>query len=321
MLTRREFGLAISAAQRLRPNVLIAMAAERSRDSTPAFLARDCVEYTRAYAVNPAFAPSRAALHTGRYPHQVGAAGDRGEIGREIAGVASQFTRAGYRTGYIGVSERSDLHRLGYGYVAEGGSPRIAATFLRGSRPFLLFVTMETAVESVLEQLVRTLAELRQVEDTIFVFTAGHGGGYGEQWSEPRVGIPLAMRWPRALPAGSKRDHPFCNVGLPALLASLCGVSGLEQPGTAESVYLQGELGTEGEWRAVVRGWDKLVVDRTLRVTHLLNLALDPAEQENLAGARPHLTRQEELVALLRRWILQTGDRVPFSGRAPYQEK
>ena len=55
----------------------------------------------------------------------------------------------------------------------------------------------------------------------------------------------------------------------------------------------------------VVRGWDKLVVDRELKVTHLYNLA----------GDRGTIRRQEELAALIRRWIIKTGDRVPIPGR------
>ena len=65
----------------------------------------------------------------------------------------------------------------------------------------------------------------------------------------------------------------------------------------------------------VVRGWDKLVVDRELKVTHLYNLAQDPFEKDNLAGDRGTIRRQEELAALIRRWIIKTGDRVPFPGR------
>jgi hypothetical protein len=71
----------------------------------------------------------------------------------------------------------------------------------------------------------------------------------------------------------------------------------------------------------VVRGWDKLVVDRELKVTHLYNLAQDPFEKDNMIGDRGTIRRQEELAALIRRWIVRAGDRVPYPGHAPAEEK
>lgn len=69
-----------------RPNVLVFVSHDTGRwlspfgatsVSTPAFeeFARESVRFTRAFCVSPLCSPSRAAMFTGRYPHEVGANG------------------------------------------------------------------------------------------------------------------------------------------------------------------------------------------------------------------------------------------------------
>ncbi len=70
-----------------------------------------------------------------------------------------------------------------------------------------------------------------------------------------------------------------------------------------------GRLRSEGEWRMLVRGLDKLVVNTGLEVTHLYNLGQDPQETNNLVADSSERRKRDELLALLRRWILRTGDR------------
>jgi arylsulfatase A-like enzyme len=140
------------------------------------------------------------------------------------------------------------------------------------------------------------------------------------------------MRWPRQLAAGTQQDWLCNNIDIAPTLRGLCGLGPLENAhgedrselvrnkgvgARTESIYVQGELGTAREWRMVIRGWDKLVVDRELKPTHLYNLAVDPLEKDDLIIDRATIRRQEELLALMRRWINKTGDRVPYPGRAP----
>ena len=77
-----------------------------------------------------------------------------------------------------------------------------------------------------------------------------------------------------------------------------------------ESIYAEGRLRAPGEWRMLVRGLDKLVVNTGLEVTHLYNLGQDPYEMTNLATDGTQRRKRDELLALLRRWILWTGDRL-----------
>lgn len=200
-----------------------------------------------------------------------------------------------------------------------------------------------TSLDENVGRLLDALDELRLSQGTIVIFTADHGDMLGSQgleykgvWYEESAGVPLLIRWPGRVAAGSTQDWLFNNIDMAPTLRGLCGLNAIEaaqgedrsnlilQGGAGnrpESIYVQGRLGTPGEWRMVIRGWDKLVVDRDLKVTHLYNLAQDPLEQDNLAADRATIRRQEELQALMRRWMIKSGDRVPFPGRAPAEEQ
>jgi hypothetical protein len=62
----------------------------------------------------------------------------------------------------------------------------------------------------------------------------------------------------------------------------------------------------------LVRGFDKLVLDKTGEVSHLYNLSQDPFEQNNLVASRSHMRTRDELLALIGDWQRQLQD-----GRSP----
>jgi arylsulfatase A-like enzyme len=145
---------------------------------------------------------------------------------------------------------------------------------------------------------------------------------------EETVRVPLIVRYPGVLAAGGKNDALLSNVDL---MPTLLGLSGVEIPESAqgqdlsawlakgqgshgESIYSSGKLGESNEWRMVVRGLDKLVVDRDLKVTHLYNLGQDPFEMENLARDVSQDLKRDELKALLKDWMRRTGDGMDPSG-------
>jgi arylsulfatase A-like enzyme len=214
----------------------------------------------------------------------------------------------------------------------------VPAEFAKEARAAVAgYLAMCSAVDEAMGRLLGALDTRGLARETIVVFTSDHGvmlrshGLEGqESWFEESVGVPLVMRWPEKLGAGTKQDWLLNNIDIAPTLRGMCGLEGLEAAqgedrwelirngGTGErpeSAYGEGELGTPREWRMVVRGWDKLVVDRELKATHLYNLAQDPYENENLLENRGTIRRQEELLALLRRWIVKAGDRVPYPGR------
>jgi arylsulfatase A-like enzyme len=73
-------------------------------------------------------------------------------------------------------------------------------------------------------------------------------------------------------------------------------------------------MGLDDEWRMIVRGFDKMVIDRAGEVTHLYNLGQDPLEMENLATSRQHRRSKDELMALIRDWQKRTNDGRSGSG-------
>jgi len=180
------------------------------------------------------------------------------------------------------------------------------------------------------ENLGLLLAELdRQglAKSTVVVFTSDHGETLGSHGVdeidlpyEESSRIPLLIRYPLRFEGGSEFDGLASNIDLAPTLLGLCGLPQLE--GTqgvdlfaegvvrSESIYCEGQIGQPGEWRMVVRGLDKLVVNAALKPTHLFNLGQDPYELKNLAEEGVERRKVDELSALIRRWAFRTGDRV-----------
>jgi arylsulfatase A-like enzyme len=184
------------------------------------------------------------------------------------------------------------------------------------------------------ENVGRLLAELDDrglADDTIVVFTSDHGHMLGSQGLdeidrpyEESSGIPLLIRYPRRIRAGITIDALISNVDYAPTLLSLCRVEAQkEMQGvnlaslltsgrgrSPESIYAEGGIGQPHEWRMIIRGGYKLVVDAALRPTHLYNLSEDPYERENLDAKSSQRGNRDELKALLQRWAARTGDQV-----------
>jgi arylsulfatase A-like enzyme len=190
-----------------------------------------------------------------------------------------------------------------------------------------------SALDRDMGRLLATLDENGLADDTIVLFTADHGdmlGSHGLEFKgvpyEESARIPFLMRYPRALKGGSTNDMLVSNVDYMPTLLSLCGaqipdgVQGrdLSQPiltgegKRPEAIYCEGKLGQADEWRMLVRGYDKLVVNTKFEPTHFYNLAEDPYEMKNLATDKGQLRRLDELTAVLKSWMRRTGDRVPY---------
>ena len=197
------------------------------------------------------------------------------------------------------------------------------------------YYSLCSALDDNLGRIVAVLDEQRLREDTIVVFTSDSGAMLGSQGLEAdnqpfeeSVRVPLILRYPGGLAAGRKNDALISNVDLMPSLLGLCGVAipasvqgqdlsawmSREQGSHRESLFCSGRLGESDEWRMVVRGLDKLVVDRELNVTHLYNLGQDPFEMENLARDVSQDLKRDELKALLKDWMRRTGDGMDPSG-------
>jgi arylsulfatase A-like enzyme len=197
---------------------------------------------------------------------------------------------------------------------------------------------MCTALDRCLGRLLKTLDEERLAADTIVVFTSDHGemlGSHGlgnaNEPYEESVRIPLLVRYPGVLKAGSRSDLLISTVDFFPTLAALCGAeipeavqgrnlarywtgaggTGSDRP---ESIFAEGKIGATGEWRMIVRGFDKLVTGPDGEVTHLFNLADDPFETDNQAGSTAMRRRKDELSAQMSEWRKRTHDGRSASG-------
>ncbi|MCZ6792362.1 MAG: sulfatase [Planctomycetota bacterium] len=65
-------------------------------------LAAQGVNFLRCYATNPVCSPAKAAVQTGRYPHQTGVIANGIYLPETTDSLAHTFARAGYETAYIG---------------------------------------------------------------------------------------------------------------------------------------------------------------------------------------------------------------------------
>lgn len=145
---------------------------------------------------------------------------------------------------------------------------------------------------------------------------------------EETMRMPLAIRYPRVLAGASQNDMlvsqadimptllQWCGAAIPPsvqgrdLSALMAGRLG-ERP---DAVYAEGRLGRKDEWRMVVSGYEKLVVDMEGTVTHLFNLADDPYELTNLANVSAQQVKRDALLAVERQWKKKLGDGVDASG-------
>ncbi len=114
MVDRRQFLLAMAAAPRRRPNVLLVLADEWRAQATryngdtnvqtPALdrFAAESVSFDTAVSGTPVCCPYRASLLTGQYPLTHGVFVNDVELKPKGVTMGEAFTKAGYRTGFIG---------------------------------------------------------------------------------------------------------------------------------------------------------------------------------------------------------------------------
>ena len=214
--------------------------------------------------------------------------------------------------------------------------PNVPDEFAARARGALAFYYAHlAALDANLGRLMHALDEQHLADNTVVVFTSDRGDML---WSQGLEGanvayeesarVPLLLRWPHRIGAGSRADFPASNVDLMGTLLGLCRVAvpaevqgrDLSEIITAghgvrpESVYARGKIGSADEWRMVVRGLDKLVTDRDLRVTQLYNLGLDPFEMQNAAEDSSQDLKRDELTALVKEWMRRSGDGMYPSG-------
>jgi arylsulfatase A-like enzyme len=303
---------ALAAATRQLNVVLIIAEQWRPLTLTPSLkrLGAESTHFTRCYATNPARGPARTSILSGCYPHI------RTTPPKLWEPVFIAFPVSSSPVPADGV----DLP-LNVPYKYEDTARRNFAAYLGACR------RMDEELGKILDA---------APADSVIVFTSDRGamlGAHGLEGDglpfEESVRVPLFIRYPGRFRRGEVDDLLMSTIDiLPSLLA-LFGIDlppemqGRDLSATMingegerpESIYSYGRIGEPGEWRMLVRGLDKLVVNTKLEATHLFNLGQDPLEMRNLATEIGSARNRDELKAHLRAWMKRAGDGMdPSSG-------
>ena len=164
------------------------------------------------------------------------------------------------------------------------------------------------------EQVGHLLDELKRrgrLDHTIVVFTADHGESFGEHnliyhghsLYQDQIRIPLIVRFPAQVPAGSRNPRPVTLEQVPALLAGLAGLPDTPFPGgsmVSAAAAQDGEIvavsevgrrrGIPAAWPTASGGlrsvqteqWQLIVNDAG--AAELYDLTTDPGQVNNLGG-------------------------------------
>jgi arylsulfatase A-like enzyme len=335
---------------------------------------REALTFPRAYSAYARTEQARAALLTGQFPHALGLSERTVAIAPQVPTLATFLGKAGYRTASFTEKETDDLITflhvapsasgptsapvpffalwtldagLGFAQRVDSGAldlrlnvPSHYATEAR--RRLAEFYGRLPSKDQAFGLVMAALDRPELLRDTAVIFTSDHGQQLGSQNMleddvayEESMRIPLAIRYPRGLPAASDRSSGgrvsktlISQVDLAPSILKLAGAElqsqmqgrelssvlfhgGGELP---EAVYAEGRIGDHDEFRMLVHGYDKLVVDSDGQVKNLYNLADDPLEQTNLAKVSSEQLKRDSLKALLQGWMRRLEDRMDPSG-------
>lgn len=202
---------------------------------------------------------------------------------------------------------------------------------------------MITATDAQIERILKALEDSGVAENTIIVFSGDNGLAVGQHGLlgkqnvyEHSVGVPLVFSGP-GIPKGAKVD---AFAYLHDVFPTLCGLTGLEIPGSIETKDLtpviKGDVGevrnsmmyaynswpgdlTEGKGRkhnpggghrAVRKDNFKLIVSAKKEVFtyQLFDLEKDPWELTNLIADKKYAKIKDDLLKELEKLIAETGD-------------
>lgn len=214
-------------------------------------------------------------------------------------------------------------------------------------------------------QVIKAIDDAGLGEDTVVIFTADNGHSHytgwndliqaGHQPSGPYRGhkgdiwegghrVPLVIRWPDRIAAGSRSDQLVCLTDLLATSADLLGAK-LPAEGAEDSISFSAALrGTvnqqnrttlvnhsnfgefayrDGSWKLVYKlGGRNLQSSRGKpTIAELYNLETDIAEEQNLAKTRPEVVQKmtADLQALIERGSSRPGQKSHNDGKISFK--
>lgn len=200
--------------------------------------------------------------------------------------------------------------------LKSGGEPTFATIFRERYREFT--VSEQSEFRPI----------LRGADKRTIVLIA-HPGTTEDSQAERCLHFPIAIRFPDVIAAREAPEILISTVDLMPTVLALAGLPAIEgvhgrdlsslirtrQGDVPDSVYVEGGVGGLTEWRAVIRGFDKIVYDLNERVLGLYNLADDPTGTMDLSedSSQQRLNR-DSMMALARVWMRRVGDGYDSSG-------
>lgn len=203
-----------------------------------------------------------------------------------------------------------------------------------------------TAADAAFAEVLRAIDDTGESDNTIVVLTSDHGYFYGEHGLneerrlayEESIRVPLAVRWPAHVAAGTRAQEMALSVDIAPTLLEAAGATPLAAPHGRSLLPLL--AGTEcDDWRRSVlveyfsdnvwprtagmgyrairtRRWKLIAYSELSGMDELYDLGSDPYEMRNLHGEPGHTGTVSRLQAELERLRQATGDS-PGRGAGP----
>ena len=305
--------------------------ASRPDFQTPnlAKFAEGAAVFPRAYSASPSPGPARAATATGRFPHVNGVVRDGAALNAQEVTMEAVLGLAGYHTseGLPSLAKKPAAPFYVKIQLDPPENPKpvdasklqlpenIPSEFANAREDLAKYYG---ALKGIDEQLGRVMAAIPDNTVAIFLSDCGaqigsHGIAGNDVPFEETERIPLAIRFPGVVMPGAS-DLLVSQVDLLPTLLALCGqpaFEGIQGRNLAplllggagerpEWVFAEGKIGDRDEWRMLVQGMDKIVVDANGEVLELYNLADDPHEMNNRAQDSSVQLKRDQLLAVMR---------------------
>jgi len=172
-----------------------------------------------------------------------------------------------------------------------------------------------------------------QLDNTIIICTSDHGYLMGEhgiteakRWSwEPSERVPMVMRYPKLIPAGSKRDQDVLSIDIAPTVLDLAGVkppapmhgkSLVPVFGSADAhlrdsflteYFLEKYMPSVPDWQCVRMGkWKYTYYPTVPGADELYDLSADPREEKNVIGDAANRQVLSDLKKELARLLAET---------------
>ncbi len=192
-----------------------------------------------------------------------------------------------------------------------------------------IYYGMVAEVDEWVGRILQRLDQLGLADNTLVIFTSDHGEMLGDHgmhsknvFYEGSVHVPLLMRLPGVIPAGTVVQTPSSHLDLFSTILDYCGQPGHACEGESLRPFIEGKA--SGAGRAVVSEWNsqdvpgfmvfdgrwKYLCGRSANAPSLdalYDLGNDPQELNNLIGGNPDRAKShveaERMKALLIEWL------------------